>query len=48
MRSSGAFDHSTKWSLIRGVSTMLPALTPTQTSSGNDGSSAASPEARSQ
>jgi len=37
VRSSGADGHSTKSSPIRGVITMLPALTPTQTVSGSDG-----------
>ena len=46
VRSSGADDHSTKDDPIRGVITMLPALTPTQTVSGSDGSRSASPDSR--
>src|SRR3954447_20360959 len=39
VRSSGAEGHSTKYGPILGVSTMLPALTPTQTVSGSEDSS---------
>src|SRR5262249_14953457 len=46
--SSGADGHSTKYSPIRGVITMLPALTPTQTVSGSDGRRSASPDCRNQ
>lgn len=46
VRSSGADGHSTKYSPIRGVITMLPALTPTQTVSGSEGSRSASPDSR--
>src|SRR5262249_46931683 len=46
VRSSGADGHSTKYSPIRGVITMLPALTPTQTVSGSEGSRSASPDPR--
>jgi hypothetical protein len=45
-RSSGADGHSTKYPPIRGVITMLPALTPTQTVSGSEGSRSASPDSR--
>src|SRR3954467_14374113 len=38
--------HPTKSSPIRGVITMLPALSPTQTVSGSDGRSSASPDSR--
>ncbi len=46
VRSSGAEGHSTKKSPIRGVITMLPALTPTQVVSGSDGRRSASPDSR--
>src|SRR5690349_10596220 len=46
VRSSGADGHSTKYSPIRGVITMLPALTPTQTVLGSDGRRSASPDCR--
>ena len=42
MWSSGADGHSTKYAPIRGVSTMLPALT----LSGSDGGRSASPDSR--
>ncbi len=46
-RSSGAASHSTNSGPIRGVITMLPALSPTQTvSSPSDGSRSASPDSR--
>ncbi|SDO44380.1 hypothetical protein SAMN05421507_102547 [Lentzea jiangxiensis] len=48
VRSSGADGHSTKYVPILGVSTMLPALTPTHTVSGSEGSRSASPDSRSQ
>src|SRR5215469_2448496 len=38
--------HPTKSSPILGVITMLPALSPTQTVSGSDGSRSASPDCR--
>ena len=44
--SSGADGHSTKSLPIRGVSTMLPALTPTQTVSASEGRRSASPDSR--
>jgi hypothetical protein len=44
--SSGAEGHSTKAPPIRGVITMLPALTPTQTVSGSAGRRLASPDSR--
>ena len=43
--SVGGF-HSTKSSPIRGVITMLPALSPTQTISRSDGRRSASPDSR--
>ena len=46
VRSSAADVHSTNRSPIRGVITMLPALTPTQTVSESDGSRSASPDSR--
>src|SRR5262249_26283297 len=46
VRSSGAEGHSTKYDPIRGVITMLPALTPTQTVSGSEGSTSVSPDSR--
>ena len=44
--SFGADRHATKSAPIRGVITMLPALTPTQTVSVSDGRSAANPDSR--
>ena len=46
VRSSGADGHSTKAAPIRGVITMLPALTPTQTLSDSDGNRSANPDSR--
>src|SRR6476646_4758939 len=46
VRSSSADGHLTKSAPIRGVITMLPALTPTQTVSGSEGSRSASPDSR--
>ena len=46
VRSSGADGHLTKDAPIRGVITMLPALTPTHTMSGSEGSRSASPDSR--
>src|SRR3954453_18131078 len=46
VRSSGTDGQWAKSGPIRGVITMLPALTPTQTMSGNDGSRSASPDSR--
>ena len=46
VRSPAGECHVTKSSPIRGVITMLPALTPTQTVSGSDGKRSASPDAR--
>src|SRR3954451_18456014 len=46
VRSSGADGHWTKSAPIRGVITMLPALTPTQTVSVIAGSRSASPDSR--
>ena len=46
VRSSGVDCHSTNSVPIRGVSTMLPALSPTQTVSGSDGRRSASPDCR--
>jgi len=46
VRSSGAEGHSTKYAPIRVFITMLPALTPTQTVSGSEGSRSASPDSR--
>ncbi len=46
VRSSGAVGHSTKYDPMRGVITMLPALTPTQTLSDSDGSRSTSPDSR--
>jgi hypothetical protein len=46
VRSCGADGHLTKDAPIRGVITMLPALTPTQTVAGSEGSRSASPDSR--
>src|SRR5689334_1650607 len=46
VRSSGADGQWTKSCPIRGVITRLPALTPTQTVSGSDGSRSARPDSR--
>src|SRR4051794_11480667 len=46
VRSSGADGQWTKSLPIRGVKTILPALTPTHTVSPSDGSKSASPDSR--